>query len=250
MQTVSDIMIRAYYHALNRNQVNHFKQFISIFVSPAMDRLPEDLVSWLSNEFGIKYEPNSSLGINIDNSEVQRISSRLSSYKLGDPRASKLRSTADAQVISTIFAVRERNNEISTSGISGYKTWWLTSDVTTQIAAAEVSGNKYSISCYMRPDFLYNYISLAPTKGQIDDAFTHFFPTLLGVNLSTFLPENVSQVIHNYVKEHKEQSESRKISIINELIDDLKQNPRHQNVQYVKNKTKNPQPYHKKKLRF
>jgi hypothetical protein len=250
MLTIPEIMIRAYYHALNRNQVNHFKQFISTFVSPTMDRLPEDLVSWLSNEFGIKYQPNSSLGINLDDSEVERISSKLSSYKLGDAKATKLKSTTDAQVILTIFAIRERNNEISTSGISGYKTWWLTSDVTTQIAAAEVSGNKYSVSCYMRPDFLHNYISLAPTKGEIDDVFTRFFPTLLGVNLSTFLPENVSQVIHNYIKEHKEQSESRKISIINELIDDLKQNPQHQNVQYVRNRTRNLHPRHGKAPHF
>jgi hypothetical protein len=250
MQTISDIMIRAYYHALNRNQVNHFEGFISTFVSPRMDRLSEDLVSWLSHEFGISYEPNSNLGIHLDSNEVERISSKLAAYKLGEPRASRLRSRTDAEVILTIFAVRERNNEISTSGIFGYKTWWLTSDVTTQIAAAAVSANKYSVSCYMRPDFLHNYISLAPTKGQIDDAFTHFFPTLLGVNLSTFLPDKVSNVIHNYVKEHKEQSESRKISIISELIDDLKQHPEHQNVQYVKNQTKSLQPSHKRKSRF
>ena len=231
MQTISDIMIRAYYYALNENKVNNFRHFISNFVSPTMNRLSEDLISWLSHEFGIKYEPNSNLGIHLDNNEINLIASKLAAYK------GKIKSKTDAELIVTIFAIRERNNEIATSGIFGYKTWWLTSDVTTQMVAAEVAASKYSVGCYMRPDFLYNYVSLAPTQGQIDDAFTTFFPTLLGVNLSTRLPDHVSSVIHKYVKEHENESESRKLAVINELIDDLKQNPQHQNAAYVKSKT-------------
>ena len=247
MQTVSDIMIRAYYHAFNKNQVNHFAQYISKFVSPAMNRLAEDLTSWLYTEFGIKYQPNSSLGIRLDSIEVNRISSKLSAYKFGDEIASRLKSKNDAQVILTIFAVRDRNNEVAGPGIYGYKTWWLTSDVTTQKAAAEVAVKKYSVSCYMRPDFLYSYVSLAPTKGQIDEAFTAFFPTLLGVNLASFLPSHVSRVIHKYITEHKDESTSRKIAVINELIDDLKQDPQHQNsVDYIKRKTKSLHQHYKK----
>jgi hypothetical protein len=241
MQAISDIMIRAYYYALNRNKVNNFRQFISTFVSPTMKRLSEDLISWLSLEFGIKYEPNSNLGIHLDNNEIDLIASKLAAYK------GKIKSKTDAEVIVTIFAIRERNNEIATSGIFGYKTWWLTSDITTQMVAAEVAADKYSVSCYMRPDFLYNYVSLAPTQGQIDDAFTTFFPTLLGVNLSTYLPDHVSSVIHKYVKEHGDESESRKSAVINELIDDLKQNPQHQDAAYVKSKTKDLHRYYEGK---
>ena len=98
----------------------------------------------------------------------------------------------------------------------------------------------------MRPDFLYNYIALAPTKVQIDDSFMDFFPTMLGVNLSTFLPDYVSTSIHRYLKEHEDQSETRKISRISELVDDLKQNPNHLNPQYVNSKTKEWNKYPKK----
>jgi len=245
MQTIPDNMIRAYYYALNRGQVHNFEQYISTFTSPRMNRLDEDLTSWLSYEFGIKYEPISNLGIHLDKKEIDLIASKLSAYKRGSEKASQLKSKSDAELILTIFAIRERDNELSTTGIFGYRTWWLTSDIHTQEVAAEVAGNKYSVSCYMRPDFLNNYISLAPTKGQIDDAFSGFFPTMLGVNLSTFLPDYVSRNIHKYIKEHEEESVSRKISRIGELIDDLRQNPNHLNAQYVKNETRKWNKYSK-----
>jgi hypothetical protein len=87
-------MIRAYYYALNRGQVHSFEQFISTFASPRMDRLAEDLISWLHTEFGIEYQPNSSLGIHIDTKELERISTQLSQYKLGD-EITKKRSKSD-----------------------------------------------------------------------------------------------------------------------------------------------------------
>jgi hypothetical protein len=91
----------------------------------------------------------------------------------------------------------------------------------------------------MRPDFLYNYISVAPTKGQIDTTFSNMFPTLLGVNISTYLPENISEIIHIYIREHASESESRKISRISELIDELKQNPSNQTEKFVRNRVVN-----------
>ena len=234
MYTIPYMVIRAYYYALNRGQVQNFDQYISTFTSPRMDRVQEDLTSWISHEFGIEFVPNSTMGIHLDKDELDRISSKLSQYKRGTERATQYKSKNDAEVMLTIFALRERDSEIGTQGIFGYRTWWLTSDITTQKAATEVAGTKYSVSCYMRPDFLYNYISVAPTKGQIDTTFVNMFPTLLGVNISTHLPENITEIIHKYVREHADESEARKISRISELVDDLKQDPANQTKEYVK----------------
>lgn len=234
MFTIPHIMIRAYYHALNGGQVHNFDQYISTFTSPRMDRLREDLVTWVSHEFGIEFVPNANLGIHIDGNDLNRISSKLSQYKWGTEKITQKKSIRDASLMLTIYGLRQRDNETGTQGIFGYRTWWLTSDITTQRAAIEVLGDKYSVSCYMRPDFLYNYISIAPTKGQIDSAFKDMFPTLLGVNISSYLPDQVSRVIHKYVNEHADESETRKISRIGELIDELKQDIACQTEAYVK----------------
>ncbi|OGO22066.1 MAG: hypothetical protein A2Z28_06725 [Chloroflexi bacterium RBG_16_51_9] len=236
MYTIPHIMIRAFYHAFNEGKVNNFDRYISTFTSPRMDRLNEDLLSWLHTEFGIEYQPNSSLAIRIQRAELDRIAYKLSEYKSGTDAAKKHVSRNDAEVILTIFALRERNNELGTANIYGYRTWWLTSDITTQKAATEVEAEKYAVSCYMRPDFLYNYISLAPAKGQVDTAFSNMFPTLLGVNISTYLPSGMSEIVHKYVREHSDESEARKISRISELIDDLKQDPRKQTEQFVRSR--------------
>jgi hypothetical protein len=77
----------------------------------------------------------------------------------------------------------------------------------------------------MRPDFLYNYISLAPSRGEIDQAFAELFPTLLGVNISFQIPGEVVGVIKKFIKEHQERNPARLQSVLRELIDKLKQDP-------------------------
>ena len=65
--------------------------------------------------------------------------------------------------------MREINNELGASSIFGYKTWWLSTDTLTYKAIDCHFHKDYEVSCYMRPDFLYNYISLSPKKEDVDE---------------------------------------------------------------------------------
>ena len=119
-------------------------------------------------------------------------------------------------------------------GIFGYKTWWLSSDVTTQRAAYSVDKDKYMVSCCMRPDFLYNYISFAPSKGQVDHLFKHYLPSLIGVNLSSNFPPEITTIIQKYIQEQRGKNPARLKSTIREIIDDLKSDPSYQTKEHVK----------------
>lgn len=226
---IQEIMIRAYFYTRIRGNVRTFDEFIGAFVSPAMNRLKEDLVELLGTEFGVDYAENASLGISLDKQEVDSISRELAQYKSSPEKARN-----DAQVILTIFALRERNNELGSGSIFGYRTWWLSSDVNTQKACTSVLGDKYESSCYMRPDFLYNYISLAPRKGEVDRVFQELFPTLLGVNISFNMPIEVTQVIHGFVKDYKAKNPARVKAALRELSDNLKQDPNYRTRDRVK----------------
>ena len=132
-----------------------------------------------------------------------------------------------------IYKLREMRNELGSGGIFGYTTWWLSSDVKTHRSALQVFGDKYSQSCYMRPDFLYNYISLAPSLGEVNKAFAKLFPTLVGVNISYRVPEEVTETIHTYIKGHRNFNKGRVKGVLRELSDKLKHDSQYKAINKV-----------------
>ena len=87
--------------------------------------------------------------------DVDLLSAELTKYKHSDATARN-----DAKMILSIYELRKLNSEESGCDIFGYRTWWLSKDTSTMRVANNVFGDRYQASCYMRPDFLYNYISL------------------------------------------------------------------------------------------
>lgn len=231
---IPEIMIRAYFYARLRGRMGKFDDFLGTFVSPSMDKLEEDLVEWLKSELSLEYVTNASRGIYLDKQEVQLIQEELVKHKKLRGKGAQEKAGIDAYVMLTILAIREQHNELGKGGISGFRTWWLSSDVLTQKAATIVSKEKYSTPCYMRPDFLYNYISLAPSKGEVDQAFRAIFPTFLGVNISYHVPDEVPEMVSKFVKEYKERNPGRIKAVIRELTGKLQNDPEYQVPNRVK----------------
>jgi hypothetical protein len=227
---INEIMIRAYFHAKFQGKVKSFKEFIDNFINPNLKNTQTEIFEWLKGEFNIQFRSDTSLGINLDEKELDLLYESLKKQKTANAKA-----RTDAKVILTIHKIREKNNETNSSGIFGYKTWWLSKDIVTQKVVNNVFGDKYKISCYMRPDFLYDYISLAPTRSQIDSAYTQLFPTMLGVNISYHLKPEVVKVIHDLIVEHKDKNHSRLASILRNLTEKLKTEPHNSNKVFIKN---------------
>ena len=226
---IDEIMIRAYFYAKFRGQVKRFSDFVDNFVTPDLVKAEAELIEWLKEEFGIQFRSDKSLDVTIDRAEEELLYAQLKVQKSADAKA-----RTDAKLILTIYKIREKHNEISTSGIFGYKTWWLSKDTVTQRVVNSVFKRKYEVSCYMRPDFLYDYISLAPTKTQIESAYSQLFPSMLGVNISYHLPSDVVEVVHGLIREHKDKNHSRICAILHTLAERLKTEPNSRNKSYVK----------------
>jgi len=140
---------------------------------------------------------------------------------------------SDASLILTIFAIRERQNEKADAGVFGYKTWWLSKDTVTQRAVIETFKDKYPLSCYIRPDFLHNYICLAPSSADINSAYHQLFPTLLGVNISHHMPKDILDVVHAQLREHKDKNRARLAAVLRTLADKMKLDPGTRNRGFV-----------------
>lgn len=225
---IDEIMLRAYFYAKSQGKVFNFEDFLSNFVDPDLKTVKDDLISYLKGEFGIVYFNDESLKINISEEEQVKLTERLVENK------SQKKAETDSKIILSIYKLREKNNETATSGIFGYKTWWLSKDSTTFRAVTDVFGDKYPVSCYIRPDFLYNYITLAPKKHEVDEMYKEVFPSLLGVNLSFHLPSEVTDFVQERIVEHGTKHPARLTAILARLSEKLKSDPNLRNRKSVK----------------
>lgn len=216
---VDEILLRSYFYSLANGQGWSFKEFIDKFVTPdaAPDVMEREMIEWLRHQFGIRYVDDKGLGVTMDPADLQKLASELDKHK-----GSKQQAKSDAQTILSIYSLREKNNETGDSGIFGYRTWWLSKDTTTQRAVAKCFGDRYPTSCYIRPDFLLNYISLAPSHADANRVFDRMFPTLMGVTLSHHIPDDISNIVHEAIKQHSTKGVARVRAILRTLSDKLK----------------------------
>lgn len=222
---IDEILIRAYFYAKMRGKVKTYDDFINNFLDPNLRTPKEDLIGYLKEEFGIKFITKEELGVKIDSDDKSKLLEKLKERKNYDIKAEN-----DTDLILTIYKIREKNNENSDSGIFGYKTWWLSKDTSTYKAVLDAFGDtKYPISCYIRPDFIYNYITLTPNKEEVDTAYLKIFPSLLGVNLSFHLPSDVTETIQSRIAEFGEKQPAQVKRILRQLSDKLKSDPKLRN---------------------
>lgn len=214
---IDEILIRAYFYAKKRGQISDFNSFLYKFVNPSLSNLREDIIFFLKETFDIEYITTASQNIVLDQTEVDALVEHLKAKK----QNSKKRAEVDAKLILHIYKIREKNNETNSSGIFGYKTWWLSQDINTYKSVQEVLGLKYTVSCYMRTDFIYKYISLSPKKEDIDLLYKKCFPSLLGVNLSYHIPQGISEFVSQMISEHKDTSPQIVRRILKNLTEKL-----------------------------
>ena len=214
---IDEIMIRAYYYAKLNNCVDSFDNFLNNFISPELGpNVKRELTVYLKEELGITFVSKSQWNIKIDDEEVSQLVEELSEKK------NEIKARNDAEMILSLYALREKNNETSDTGILGYKTWWLSQDTSTYKAMDKCFGTKYPVSCYIRPDFVYNYITLSPSTEDINKMYDQLFPTMLGVNLSYHLPDEVMTSVQKKLKDFHGKKPVRIKQILNELSDKLK----------------------------
>lgn len=213
---IPEILIRAYYYARDNGLVTDFYQYLDSFVSVQSGNIQQQLIAWLGHEFHLEFVSDESLDLTVDKSDLLKLTDALEKLKPTRQQAEN-----DARLVLTVYALRKKRNETGEGGIFGYHTWWLSTDVKTQRAVNEVFGEKYHTSAYIRPDFLYNYVTLAPPKASIDEAFKTLLPSLVGVGLSAHLPEDVMSVIRQFIQEHAKRNPPRVKAILREMIDSL-----------------------------
>lgn len=215
---IDQIFIRAFLYAKNEGKVKTYKSFLDNFITLDSSSAKQEIIDFLEEEFGIEYisPDEDEMKVNIDKDDYETLFNELSRVK-GSPEKAK----ADASLILAIYSLRSRHGETKSS-IGGYKTWWLSSDTATHQAVSRLFNEKYPVSCYMRPDFLYNYISFTPSNENVTSIYEKTFPNLLGVQISNHVSPQISKTIRDLIIEHNEKPSGRIKAKVRKLTDDLK----------------------------
>ncbi len=212
---VQEILIRSFLCDRLSGRTRAFSEFLDDFVSIQSEEMERELLEWLRGCFGVELLDETS--VDVDTAELNSLTERLKEYK-----ASRQQAVNDARTTLLIYDLRKQNREFAESGIFGYQTWWLSKDTTTQRAVNECFLNGEKKSVYMRPDFLNNYIAMAPNVRQINRAFDKMFPTLVGVSVSHFVHPEIKKIVQDAVRDHSDKDPARIRGILGTMADQLK----------------------------
>ena len=216
-------------YSKKREQVLDFDSFLDNFVDPSLNNIKEELIQFLKETFGIMYISNEAWDIKINSEDLENLCNALSPKKSADIKARN-----DAAMILSIYYLRNRDSESTKSSIFGYMTWWLSKDTSTYEAVCRTFNDRFPVSCYIRPDFIYNYITLLPSVSEVETAYSELFPTMLGVNLSYHMPDDAVQMIQITINEFHSKQPVRVKQIIRNLSEKLKSDPNVRNRNSIK----------------
>jgi hypothetical protein len=212
---IDQILIRSYFYSRLQGEKETFEAFIDRFVTPNSSTMEDELIQWLQGTFGIRFVENNQKGLEIDPAKLEALTKELEKRKHSSHQAMN-----DARTVLTVYAQRERDGESGDGGGLGCRTWWLSKDTVTQRAVENCFGKQ--ANCYMRPDFLYNFICLAPTYSEVSRVFDVMFPSILGVNISHHIPQDVTDAVRRSLKEYGTRDPARVRAVLRSLSDRLK----------------------------
>jgi hypothetical protein len=148
------------------------------------ERARHDLMNFLLQRFRMKFESREILKERVSQTAVDSLTQKL--YKSRGDKRIEL-SANDALMVYAVYAERAKRGETATHDGFGYRTWWLTKEVTVLSHTGELVMNNGGVPYIMRPEFLLNFITLAPKASDVRRQFRDLLPTTVGLQLGHHL---------------------------------------------------------------
>ncbi|WP_433723795.1 hypothetical protein ACQP0C_25460 [Nocardia sp. CA-129566] len=219
------IMLRAYLYArinpdLGRQRPTSWPGFVQRFCTHStLHRTDafDDLRQYLQSLFGFQYESTSDLEGLVDLEQVSRIADDLATIRKGRPELAR----NDALLALAVYGKRHRRGETSRVTEFGWGTWWLTGE--TRILRLTTKIVQENRARYiMRPEFLLNFLGMAPSAEKARRAFASVFPSMLGIQLARRMPSDTFNQIIDKAVEAEGLDDSRRTVEIAKLTNRLK----------------------------
>jgi hypothetical protein len=224
IRDVPRILLRAYLYAhINtdlgirrpRSWQGYVQQFCD-YEDLNSEAVYEDLRKYLCGAFNMVYRSTDDLAQHYDEEEVDRVASALAPYKKNEDLARN-----DAILASAVYGRRIQRKETHAATEFGLSTWWLTGE-TSILRHTRDLVSKHGSRYVMRPDFLLNFLTLAPAAADVRTTYRNVFPSLLGVSLGRRMEGSAFQEVMNQVAEAECLDDARRSARIAKIVDKLK----------------------------
>lgn len=224
IREVPPIMLRAYLYAhmnpdLGGRRPRNWQGFVNKFCDHGdlhRQAAFDDLRRYLCGAFSMKYRSREDLAKYFDQEEVERVAGALAP----DKRKSVL-AQHDAILASTVYGRRVKRSETSGTSEFGLSTWWLTGETSILRHTSDLV-LKHAAYYMMRPDFLLNFLTLAPKAHDVRATFRNVFPGLLGVSLGRRMDPEAFHEVMDQVAEAEMLDEARRAAQMAKVVDKLK----------------------------
>ena len=128
----------------------------------------------------------------------------------------------DALMVYATYSQRRKHKESAIYDGFGYRTWWLTKETQVLNFTGALVMKEGGVPYIMRPEFILNFIVLAPKAAHVRETFRELLPTTAGLQLGQHLrPETMQQLLAG-TEEWASLSPERVSVIIGDRINRLK----------------------------
>ncbi|AEB43116.1 hypothetical protein VAB18032_09990 [Micromonospora maris AB-18-032] len=175
------------------------------------------LQHYLLHAFNLKFQSTGDLKALVDSEQVEQITDSLVGLK-SDLRLAQ----NDALLACAVYGQRKARGESSNILEFGFETWWLTTETAMLRHTHDLERLNGGSRYMMRPDFLLNFLTFAPSVDQARRTFSNVFPSLLGIHLSRRLDEATFHKLMDDVQKAELMDEARRSAAMASLADRLK----------------------------
>lgn len=224
VRNVGPIMIRAYLYARINPELQakpkSWAAFIQQFCSYEelhKESGESEFLAYLLRKFSMEWVPSDDLEDLVDVEAVAELARMLAPSK---PRREL--ADNDALLAHAVFGRRSAMKEIASTNEFGFSTWWLTGETSILRHTIDLIKSQRGARYIMRPEFLLNFVALAPSAENSRRAFANVFPTLLGVRLAKRMDAKAFHSVMEKVDEASQLDDDRRGAAIASIVDKLK----------------------------
>lgn len=233
IEYVDRILIRSYFYSRLaplsgtkppagwHSYIDQFANYNSI----RADRGDDDLARYLVHKFGFVYESADDMAEGLASDDVESLAANIVRVKSETGKSkgkADILAYNDALQVHRIYRRRQLGNESSPSNPYGFKTWWLTQDSNVRRASALLIAKHHGHRFMMRPEFLLNFISFAPTSKEVADSYREIFPSVLGIRLSNRVSDDTFRDVVEAANKIFAVDEARATAMITDCANQLK----------------------------
>ncbi len=186
----------------------------------------QELARYLINKFKMEYETVEEMRDGLDLDDVEALSAEIVRLKTETQRTVKdkveILAKNDALQVHRVYQRRKIEREGSPANPFGFRTWWLTQDATVRRAAGKLVASHKGQRFMMRPEFLLNFISFAPSATEVLKSYRTIFPSVLGIRLSNRLHSESFKNVMEKANAVAGVDDARAASMITDCVNSLK----------------------------